>query len=447
MLKKLLELLIAVLLSVVLLRYGRKAAAKCMILILPTSLDTEWGPVNTFIITALAAGEYLVSFIMHKKAGVTSFTAKVFLSLFLILNIASLLINIDYLDFGNSILASPHTTGILNIISCILLFLFMVRSIQTEKDITSFMMLALLAYLITSVFSLLQLSNPASVKFAEDYFARTIMDTEDRGVRVMGTIGSFELYAEYSGIMTLVSLFLGLTEKVTMRKAFWFGACLYCIFLMLMTKSRGGVISLSSAMLYLLTIQSKTIGAKRTLIMLFAGIGSLVIVSVATSGSGYSVIDALLSKTEIKASQGQFDSRSEVWAYGFKVISEMKFPQTFVGRGPGLSSGTDLLTWFPHSLYIYLLISLGYFGLCLYLSWFLWLASPRIRENALTKQQALLRVILKTILILVIVDQAKIEYIRPPDSAYAQIIWLFYALMYVALHKRAKAQPYNLQHA
>ncbi|NJD06229.1 MAG: O-antigen ligase family protein [Methylococcaceae bacterium] len=447
MLKKLLELFIAASLIIVLLRYGRKSAAKCMILVLPVSFGTEWGPINTFIITLLAAGEYLVSFIMKKKAGVSSFTVKIFLSLFLILNVLSLLINVDYLDFTGPALSSPHSTAILNIVSCILLFLFIVRSIQTEDDIVSFMTLALFAYLISSVLSILQLINPAALLVAQDYFSRLSVDTEDRGVRVMGTIGSFELYAEYSGIMTLVSLFLGMTEKAKLRKAFWLGTCLYCIFLMLMTKSRGGVISLGAAMLYLLTIQSKTIGAKRTLALLFAGIGSLAIVSIVTSGSGYSVMDALLSKTEIKASQGQFDSRSEVWAYGFSAISEMQFPQTIVGKGPGLISGTSLLEVFPHSLYIYLLISLGYLGLCLYLAWFLWLAAPKIRQNALTQKQVLLRVILKTILILIVVDQAKIEYIRPTDSSYAQILWMFYALMYVAIHKRAKITNYKLAHS
>ena len=438
MLKKLLELLIASILIIILLRYGRKAAAKYMILVLPVSFGTEWGPINTFIIFFVAISEYVISFITNKKAGVTSYSAKTFLALFIILNIFSFIINIDRLDFTGSVFSSPHVIALANIVSCTLLFLFFVRSIQTETDIASFMKLALLAYLLTSIFSIFQLTNPAALQIAEDYFSHLNVDTEDRGVRVMGTIGSFELYAEYSAIMVLVSLLFGMTETITWRKMLWFAVCGYCVFLMLMTKSRGGVISLVVAMLYLTIIQSKTIGPKRTLAILLGGGVSLGVVYIITSGSNYNVIDALISKTEINTSQGGFDSRTEVWAYATQVISDMKFPQTFIGRGPGLSSGTSLLEMFPHSLYMYLLISLGYAGLCLYVVWFLWLGLPKLRRQELDRKQLLLRVTLKTILVLIVVDETKIEYIRVIDSAYAQILWLFYALMYVAFHKRTR---------
>ena len=109
------------------------------------------------------------------------------------------------------------------------------------------------------------------------------------------------------------------------------------------------------------------------------------------------------------------------------------------GVGPGIKSRTALLLNFPHNLFLYLSISLGIFGSTLYLVWFVWIGFSRQGKPLQDKSTQLTTIFFKAIIIFFIIDQLKIEYTR--ESNYQQIIWAYFALIYMHIHKFSVIKP------
>ena len=430
--KKGLVLAFGLLIIIYIIMASRKNLTKLLLIILPFSIESKYGQLNTYLIIGICG--YFLALDMFKgiKKSSLSGPVQVFIVLFIMANGLSFLFNLEYLRFDEGIFQSPHVQAVFILISCIILFIFIAGQVDSEETLYEFIGVMVLSYLLSSVFAFIQIIRPSYMLYFEMLLPyQDIADSADRGVRVYGTLGGYELFAEYSAIVFLSSCCMALISHGNIKKMFWIGAMLTSIFLLFMTKSRGPIVSLSICASYLIIFHNRTLGVKNILLFLLGCVVSISLAYLAFKDSKYNIIDALL-KTNVNISSGKFDSRSEVWKYGYDYFLSMDLVNKVLGVGPGIVSHTPLLLTFPHNLFLYLLISLGLFGAFLYFSWFIWVgfvSQGKIRQDKATQ---IVTAFIKAIVIFFVIDQMKIEYIRV--SSYQQIVWAFMALIYVQVH-------------
>jgi hypothetical protein len=310
------------------------------------------------------------------------------------------------------------------------LFWMVAKYINTVEDVQSAIKFIIAAYLISSTASILQIINPSKLYLFE-YFThyQTGAEQDSRGgIRVYGTVGEYELYAEYSAIMLLL-LFYSILEmsQRAWKKILYSALAILALFLLFMAKTRGPLVALSLVLGYLTVLKGRQIGAGRNL-MLAGSIVAIVffVYALVSASSEYNVIDHLFS-TEIDVKKGSFDTRSAAWQFGLDFYLYQDFIHKTIGLGPGIVSHTKQLPVYPHSLYFYLLLSLGAVGFVVYLAWFFWLfigKGQKPKRSVLT-----LSIFLKSVLLLFVIDEVKIEYLRV--SSYQQMIWVLFGLLYV----------------
>ena len=399
----------------------------------------RYGCINTYIIILLC-GYYLASdaFKGVKQINLSG-SVRIFFILFLVSYGISFIINIGYFRFGDDIFESYHIIAFFELISCLFLFTFIVSVCDSQEDIYEYLGLMVFAYLLSCVFSIVQVVYPKYGILLESFIrTQEIADNVDRGFRVYGTVGGFELFAEYSAIVLLSSCCMMLVSLDPRKKIIWLCIIFTSVIMLFMTKTRGPFVGLSICFSYLFIFHTRTFGLKNIILFLSGVVISIGLGYIAFKGSKYNIIDALLN-TNIDVSGGKFDTRSKVWKYGYDYLMSMDINNQLFGVGPGIKSRTALLLNFPHNLFLYLSISLGIFGSTLYLVWFVWIGFSRQGKPLQDKSTQLTTIFFKAIIIFFIIDQLKIEYTR--ESNYQQIIWAYFALIYMHIHKFSVIKP------
>jgi len=431
--KRIVELLIVLAFLVLIFVLERKKVVYLLILILPVTLNSRFGEINIYLIFFV----YILMFLRNLGRAGKGYQNKaipIFFSLFLFSYLISFMYNRSVLEFSSGLLQSPYFISFATLASCMALFLMIVKNINTVDDVKNSIKFIFAAYLISSIASILVIIDPSKLYFFE-YLThyQTGADQAGRGgIRVYGTLGEYELYAEYSAIILLLLFYSLLEMSSNIRKKVLYSSMVFLVlFLLFMTKTRGPLVALALVLGYLAVFKGRQIGVGRNL-MLASVISAIVVIVyvIISANSQYNVIDHLFS-TKIDVEKGSFDTRSATWQYGFEHFLSGELLQKVIGLGPGIISHTPQLLVFPHSLYLYLLISLGIFGFLVYVGWFGWLYMDKIKTS--DRSILTLSIFLKAVLLLFLIDQFKIEFIR--NSRYQQMIWVFFALLYVVNKK------------
>src|SRR5262249_46476643 len=260
---------------------------------------------------------------------------------------------------------------------------------------------------------------------------------EIKNLRVAGVFFDYELLAEYCGISMLLLFFVLVRAQTMWRRLAMAALMALNTFVLFATVTRGAIVSLGVASVYLLWEQRKYIRFRAVLIgaatVFFAAWGILTFVSQHTASGN---ILERFEKTEFKGVVPE--TRVGVWKEAWERILQ----RPIFGHGPYYSfktEGVEKVLW-PHNNYLFYWHMLGIVGLLA----FLWLAFKLFR--ATSGHAATLRapafpaaflLVLRGMLILLLVDWIKIEYLRNP--VYPYWVWLFYGLI-VATSRIARDQ-------
>jgi len=266
-----------------------------------------------------------------------------------------------------------------------------------------------------------------------------------RDNRLTGPFGGAGIAAEYFVIM----IYLVLHELISAtRPAYrrWLMLLVGVNMLLLITTgNRGGFLTLLGASLIFLWLFRKTLGPRRVLGIVTGG--SVLLVLAGTLAVNYTEFGQLferLAETEIE--EGVPDTRQEVWPSAWKEIKR----KPILGHGPRLRFEAEDLgrrykghkyVRYPHNLYLFLTLTVGYLGLMAFLTFLL---TPLIRcwrVCRLETSDAYIQGLAKTgvvIVFVILIDQLKVSFMRLTLVDYWHFIFALLG-MFIAVCDRAKA--------
>jgi len=339
-----------------------------------------------------------------------------------------------------SFLLNPYFLGqsfrhYLDNISGILLYFVIILVIRNSKDVIIVIKIILITLILQSVISFLQWGLPDAARCFSIFGTRTFVPSSyivEGFTRVTGTIWDYELLAEWFLLGTLLSLGISYQTKK------WFYSFCFFPFVggLIFTKTRSGIILLFFGIVFtqlLLNIFKKSSKTNSLKVVLLFVIVIVALVSIFPNQMDelFYRLKAYLGYKDLTSSKSI--NRQEVWddAIGFFI----KKPTIF-GKGlyDVISFGYARANSF-HSLYLTILYKIGIMGLIFYLVfWFkiiqhsLWFF---IKDRGNKSNNWYIFFFLFCAFILMLVDEAKIEYLRYSHTI--QFAWVIYALLIVCL--------------
>ena len=253
-------------------------------------------------------------------------------------------------------------------------------------------------------------------------------------VRVGGAIGDYELLAEFTAMILLLLWFLLVRTRTTWGRVGVIALIVLDVFVLLATITRGALISLAIASPFVAWRARRHIRFHTFVITLglVLGGGWMVLDFVAHHTRSGNVMERMEKTTFVR---GVPDNRTLVWADAWERI--LKRP--VFGYGPSYAeTKTEIRRdvkprFWPHNIYLMYWHMLGIVGLGAFL-WLmvrLWAATRRAASSMSDPSYARgLLLALQGMLLLFLVDQIKIDYLR--NSVYSYWVWIFFGLIIAA---------------
>ncbi len=309
----------------------------------------------------------------------------------------------------------------------VLMFVVVVNSIQTERDLERVHQYQVWALVPMTLISFWELAHPgkAIVPGWIDFTTTGGKVFNTRDVRIGGPFHDYELLADFCGLNLLFLTFLLSRARSTIARTFYGALLGATVFLLFSTVTRGPLVSLAAALLYLLWAMRRRLRVVPTTIVLAAvaaaGVAAnFVVANFTRSGNLFT----RLSQTEFQGLAP--DTRAYAWQNAWQHF----LIHPIIGWGPFYSASRGLYTWFwPHNLYLYIANTIGVIGFGVF-AWMLWklfaLTRPTVdmpNEGGYAEGYMLLA---RAQLVFFLVDQFKIEYLRNPTYQYQ--VWMMFAL-------------------
>ena len=316
-------------------------------------------------------------------------------------------------------------------IACLAVFYMIVSNVRTEADLQRLHVFQAISIATICLLALFELNHPGGTFIPGWIEFRKTLGTEfnTRNVRVGGPFFDFELLSEFSALSTLLLTFMIVRARSTYRRVTLGAVLLLDVFILFATVTRGGILALSVALLYLLfRIRRRVSVVPLTLvggaIAALAWFMNFYVSHFTRSGD----VAARFRETHFVGLVP--DDRLVAWSDGWKRFLE----HPLIGHGPYYSIQTGTHVWFwPHNGYLYVANLFGLFGLTFYLALLITLLRMSSRGGDDLNDPSYARAFLligSAQLILFMVDQIKIDYLR--NSVYPFEVWIMYAMVVAA---------------
>jgi O-antigen ligase len=306
-----------------------------------------------------------------------------------------------------------------------LLFYLIVSNLRDEKDLKRLHVFQLASLGTILALSVYELGHPGSV-FIPGWisFIQSGEVFATRGVRIGGPFFDYELMSEFSAVSTLMVALWMVRARTASGRTLLGLFLVVNVFIFFATVTRGAMVSLGVALLYLAWLMRRQIRFVPFTIVVSAVVSGFI-------GMNFFVANFTRSgDLFIRFEQTKFhglvpDTRVETWALAWQ-----KFLQSpIIGHGPYYVHQVGTTTyWWPHCGYLYVANLVGAVGLSFFL-WImvrLWLDSrpgtDRLDDPSYARAYLL---IAHVQLVLFIVDQTKIDFLR--NGIYQFQIWLLFA--------------------
>jgi hypothetical protein len=332
--------------------------------------------------------------------------------------------NVDYAggEFRTNFIATfPLFTSIM-------FFYLFLTYVDGEERMKKVLNAVVLSATFVSLFTLFELLFPGRVLVPNWLYThhRTVFVV--KGLRMMGPFHDYELLSEYFALnIPLIFLCFIRSKRLSGRTAY--ALLLFAdLFLMFSTITRGGVIMLMVGFIYMAFISRRDLNFVRltafTAILVFLMVFiDTFIARYTTSGSTLARLFASTFKRGIIP-----ENRYDAWAWG--ISRGMETP--FLGHGPAwdYTKGIEL-RYIPHSIFMYLFVLTGLFGLSAFIFFLYRLVKMSVGSIGASLvsspfPQALMKV-LHVCLVMFILDQIKVEYLR--NNIYQYFAWLLFGLI------------------
>ena len=388
-------------------------------------IDSGFGSINMFLVYFLS-GVVITKKIIRKeklKEKTVADLPFLFILLAYILSLANI----------NSGL-KPHLMYLFAFISNILIFYLIVSSVKTEKELYTLVYIMGFSSILVFLYCYLQmfaLGSHINVLGFEELRLREASHQLYGLNRVRGPFANAEIMCEYAVIQSLIQIFMFFHEKKTLKEYFWMTLLILNITVLIATSTRAGIICETIGLIYFAFIFRKRFHLRKflmvvPLIILIFYLGSIFLHTYTRSG----YLFERLGSTEIKA--GSVIKNRGNWFLVFPYLKE----HLFIGHGPRYDTPSNNLNY-PHSLYIFLVYTMGLFGLISFLWLFLELFKYSWKGLKLPNSNLFLWgmvAIFQIILVIFLIDEIKIEFLRWPDRNYQHFIFFLFGLLVAAVN-------------
>lgn len=313
-------------------------------------------------------------------------------------------------------------------VGTVIMFYLVVNAIHTVHDLRRLHVYYAIAAVAVYLVAIFELNNPgrALIPGWIEFTATQGTEFNTRNIRVGSTFFDYELLADFSGLNLLLWLFMFARARNVYERLWWGALGVLTLFILFATVTRGPLVSLSVASLFLLwrcrrrlTVVPTTIGAAAVLGAFFAM--NFYVANFTKSGDLF----ARVQDTQVVGGWMP-DSRAGAWTDAWTRAME----HPILGHGPYYAAERGLKTWYwPHNLYLYVLNCVGFLGL----SAFFWLlasfwkaTNPQVDSLTDPDYARAYQLVAQAQLVFFMIDQIKIEYWRNPTYQFQ--IWLMFAL-------------------
>jgi O-antigen ligase len=421
------QILLAGLLVFAALRVSSFTTLLFIALAIPTYKPTTYGGTTlAFVLVLFILWLVRVTLKMERTGGRSAIDLPV-LALFL-----AYLLSLTQVESGEDLAGAMF--NIFNLITHIMVCFMVIHLTRTEKQLRIVVgVLVVMAFLI-NLTAMWEIAFPGKALIPGwlDLGAQWAGEAQKRGLeikdmRIAGVFFDYELHAEFCALAMLVLFFVLLRARKAWHRVGVLALMGLDTCALFSTVTRGAIVSLAVATLYLIWMQRRHIRlgqfALGATVVFLAGWGILTFVSQYTASGN---VLTRFEKTEFKGLVPE--NRVGVWKGAWERILQ----KPIFGHGPYYSfhsEGVEKIYW-PHNVYLIYWHMLGIIGLLAYL-WILWALwretrwhGDTLRDPSFTKASSLL---LRAMLLLFIVDQIKIEYVRNP--VYPYVVWLLFGLI------------------
>lgn len=435
--KRVIEALVGLLLVYILSNFSTLRALWFLIIIYPFPFAI-WAGNSTFVFTLIVFIFFLVRASSHRIPlhGDRQFNLPI---AFLVI---SYIVSFYNQDTSGTLLQSALRFTI-NFFAAVLFFYMIINNVDDEEKLRKTIVVMMGTCTLVIAFTFLELIFPHRRIIPGWLYTEQKVTLVMKGARMMGPFHDFELNAEFFAMsVPLILLMVARSRRLLVRSAYTF-LLVADLFMLFATVTRGAFISLTVGMTYMAWVSRKDLSFVRLVslaalfIALIVGLNSFV-ARYTISGSLFERIIGTTFKRGIIP-----ENRFLSWTGAFK--RGMEHP--FIGHGPGwdLTRSIDVSLW-PHNAYLYFFNIAGILGLAAFLFLLVRLVKATLPGygSSLTRSPLPLAFmkVLHVSLVIFIVDQIKIDYLR--NEIYEYFIWLFFALIAATaaiIRKETRARP------
>ncbi len=368
-----------------------------------------------------------VIFIMRVSAGKDKIHSDPLVNLPIILLIGAYVLSFYNIEVDPRVMRSAYINTV-NFISTVLLYYLIINAIDSEAKLMRTVKVAMVAVTLIIAFTMLELLFPGRTIIPNWLYTTHKVRLITKGIRVGGPFHDFELLAEFVAMNAMLIFFLVIRSKRLATRSLLTVLLVADLFVLFTTITRGAFISLAVGGLYLAFISRRDLNVVRliTIGSLFVGL-TFILNAIVTE---YTVSGSLFDRIVGTTFERGVLPANRVKAWGGSLARAMEKP--ILGHGPGwdFSRGLGIKLW-PHNVYLFFLNITGLIGL----SAFLFLVYRLMRATLLGFKASIVKSpfpvafmkILHVCLVMFLVDQIKIEYIR--NNTYSYFIWIFFALI------------------
>jgi O-antigen ligase len=342
----------------------------------------------------------------------------------------------------------PHALYMFNFGSAILMFYVVYNFVRETKDVDLVIRTLIILNILVVIYSIIQVNvGPRFALFGIPELsiqgARGGGDPRLRGPYGVG------ITAELFVLSILLFAYLLIHVKSAIKRNGIYLLMALNLGCLIATANRGGFLSLIGGAGLFLIMYRSTLGVKRTMTLTIAGVFLIAIMSViVVNYTQYGQMYDRLEATEFE--EGLPDSRARAWSNIVLLIAE----KPLLGHGPMLRLGEDTIRpdpetrtlHYPHNVYLFLLYTVGVFGLIVYLVFFAWLM---VRFRSGIKQPSgdpfidgFIKLGILS-LIVFLIDQIKVEFLRFEYIDYWHYTFSVFAiwLAFADMSRSAKLHP------
>ena len=357
---------------------------------------------------------------------------------------------LSFYNISNAYVLHRALFNMFGIATSFTLFYLIANFVRTEQQLRTFVNVLGVSIALASFVGLFELFFPGRALIPHYILSGQLEVAKliQKGYRVGGPLRDYELFGEFMAMNFFLALFISRQARTPNLRFFATLLAVICVFMMLTSVTRGAAVSFLVGVIYLLWSIRRKLKFRDLVSILLASTFfylamEFVVTNFTRSGS---VMKRLLGTRFVGLIP---DSRAGGWGPALQRALE----HPFIGHGPfydlGKSeslTGHGLYVWiWPHNQYLYYLHTVGFLGLAAFLFIALRLLFLSVRERAPHLSDGsyprALMLTLSVMMVVFLVDQTKIDYLRNPIYQYYP--WMIMGLI-AATHRILRQQEARL---